>query len=131
MTGELVLIVEDDANSRMLARDVLESRGYRTLESDTAEEGLRLAAAERPELILMDIQLPGTSGIEALHRLRGDPTTRAIPVIAVTASAMAHDRGRILAEGFDAYQTKPIHVKDFLATVRETLDRRGQGAPPA
>jgi two-component system cell cycle response regulator DivK len=129
MTDELILIVEDDENSRMLARDVLQATGYRTAEADTAEEGLRLARETRPDLILMDIQLPGMSGLEAIRHLRGDPVTRDIPVMAVTASAMTHDRPRIMAAGFDGYQTKPISVKDFLEAVRTLLARpRAQGA---
>jgi two-component system, cell cycle response regulator DivK len=80
-----------------------------------------MAAEQRPALVLMDIQLPGMNGIEALHRLRADPTTRAISVIAVTASAMTQDRRQILAAGFDGYQPKPISVKALLQTVREML----------
>ena len=130
MAGELILIVEDNEKNRKLARDVLQFTGYRTIESDTAEEGLRLAQAEHPALILMDIQLPGMSGIEALGRLRADPRTAAIPVMAVTASAMTHDRQKIMAAGFDGYQSKPIAVKEFLRAVRELLDRgRGAGGP--
>jgi CheY-like chemotaxis protein len=124
MAGELILIVEDNENNRMLVRDVLQSRGYQTEETDTAEEGLRLAQTARPALILMDIQLPGMNGIEALGHLRGDPQTRDIPVIAVTASAMTQDRQKILAAGFDGYQAKPITVKDFVEAVGAMLDRR-------
>ncbi|MBI2525420.1 MAG: response regulator [Candidatus Rokubacteria bacterium] len=128
MASELILIVEDNERNRRLARDVLQFKGYRTIESDTAEEGLRLAQAEQPALILMDIQLPGMSGIEALGRLRADPRTGAIPVMAVTASAMTHDRQKIMAAGFDGYQSKPINVKEFLQAVRDLLDRsRGAG----
>jgi CheY-like chemotaxis protein len=105
-------------------RDVLQVKGYQTIESETAEEGLRLARERHPALVLMDIQLPGMDGITALGQLRADPTTRAIPVMAVTASAMTHNRQQILAAGFDAYQTKPINVKGFLEAVRELLDRR-------
>jgi CheY-like chemotaxis protein len=79
--------------------------------------------AERPGLVLMDIHLPGMNGIEALRRLRDDPATSAIPVMAVTASAMTHDRAKIMAAGFDGYQSKPISVRPFLAAVRELLDR--------
>jgi CheY-like chemotaxis protein len=78
----------------------------------------------------MDIQLPGIDGIAALGRLREDPATRGIPVIAVTASAMALDRQKIMAAGFDAYQSKPIHVREFLGVVREILDRPVQGSTP-
>jgi len=129
MTGELILIVEDDENSRMLARDVLQATGYRTAEAETAEDGLRLARETHPDLILMDIQLPGMSGLEALRHLRGDAVTRAIPVMAVTASAMTHDRPHIMAAGFDGYQTKPISVKEFLEAVATLLAQpRAQGA---
>jgi two-component system cell cycle response regulator DivK len=123
MAGELILIVEDNEKNRKLVRDVLQFKGYQTAETETAEEGLHLASALRPALILMDIQLPGMNGIEALGRLRADAQTRDIPVVAVTASAMTHDRQKILAAGFDAYQSKPISVRDFLETVRHTLDR--------
>jgi len=124
MAGELILIVEDNENNRMLVRDVLQSRGYQTEETDTAEEGLRLAQTARPALILMDIQLPGMNGIEALKRLRADAATREIPVMAVTASAMTQDRQTIMAAGFDAYQTKPINVRQFVEAVRGVLDSR-------
>jgi two-component system cell cycle response regulator DivK len=130
MPGELILIVEDNDKNRKLVRDVLTFQGYRTVESETAEEGLRLARDERPALVLMDIQLPGMDGITALGHLRGDPATRDIPVMAVTASAMTHDRQKIMAAGFDAYQSKPIHVKGFVEAVRTILERgRGEGGP--
>ncbi len=124
MANELILIVEDNEKNRKLVRDVLQFRGYQTVEAETAEEGIRLAQESRPALILMDIQLPGMNGIEALGRLRADPRTKKIPVIAVTASAMTHDRQKIMAAGFDGYQSKPINVKEFIAAVREMLDRK-------
>jgi len=123
MTDAFILIVEDDENSRTLARDVLQATGYRTAEAGTAEEGLRLAHASPPDLILMDIHLPGMSGLDAIRHLRSDPATRGIPVMAVTASAMTHDRPRIMAAGFDGYQTKPISVRGLLDAVRALLDR--------
>ena len=130
MTNELILIIEDNEKNRKLVRDVLQFKGYQTVETETAEEGIRVAQESRPALILMDLQLPGMDGIAALGQLRADPRTKAIPVIAVTASAMTHNRPRILAAGFDGYQTKPINVKEFLQLVREVLDRpRGSGAP--
>ena len=122
MANELILIVEDNEKNRRLARDVLTHQGYRVLEAESAEDGLAAVARERPALILMDIHLPGIDGIEALRRLRADTATSAIPVIAVTASAMTHDRQKILAAGFDGYQSKPISVRPFLAAVREALD---------
>jgi CheY-like chemotaxis protein len=131
VAGELILIVEDNERNRKLVRDVLQVKGYQTVESETAEEGIRLARERRPALVLMDIQLPGMDGIAALGHLRADPGTRAIPVMAVTASAMTHNRQQIMAAGFDAYQTKPINVKGFLEAVRELLDRRsGSGGGP-
>jgi two-component system, cell cycle response regulator DivK len=117
MAGELILIVEDNEKNRKLVRDVLQWKGYRTIEAETAEIGLALARESNPVLILMDIQLPGMSGIDALLELRADAATRSIPVVAVTASAMMQDRQRILAAGFDAYQSKPIDVKAFLELV--------------
>ena len=123
MANELILIVEDNEKNLKLVRDTLTVKGYRTIEATTGEEGIRLAQTERPALILMDIQLPGIDGITALGRLRAEPMTRAIPVIAVTASVMTEDRQKIMAAGFDGYQSKPINVKDFLAAVREMLDR--------
>lgn len=127
MAGELILIVEDNEKNRKLERDVLQFHGYQIMEAVTAEEGLRLAGERPPALVLMDIQLPGMSGIEALAALRADPALRTIPVIAVTASAMTHDRQKILAAGFDGYQSKPISIEDFVGAVRSTLDARGGG----
>jgi two-component system, cell cycle response regulator DivK len=123
MANELILIVEDNEKNLKLVRDVLRHTGYQTIEAGTGEDGVRLAKERGPALILMDIQLPGIDGITALGQLRADPTTRAIPVIAVTASAMTQDRKKILAAGFDGYQTKPIRVREFMDVVRQTLDR--------
>ena len=130
MAGELILIVEDNEKNRKLERDILQFHGYRTVEAETAEEGLRLAQATPPALVLMDIQLPGMNGIEALHQLRADPRTRAIPVIAVTASVMDRARQKIMAAGFDGYQAKPIEVTQFVAAVRNTVDGSATGNPP-
>jgi len=131
MAGELILIVEDNEKNRKLERDVLQFHGYKIVEAETGEEGVRLARETVPALVLMDIQLPGISGIEALRQLRADPLTQAVPIIAVTASAMTQDRQKIMAAGFDGYQSKPINVKEFVAAVREMLDRhaRGDGRP--
>jgi CheY-like chemotaxis protein len=123
MAGELILIVEDNEKNLKLVRDVLQFKGYQTIEATTGEDGVRLARERGPALILMDIQLPGIDGITALGQLRADAATRAIPVVAVTASAMTHDRQKIMAAGFDGYQTKPIKVKEFLEAVRAMLDR--------
>lgn len=124
MNAHLILIIEDNVLNRKLVRDVLQAKGYRTLETETAEEGVRLAREHLPALVLMDIQLPGMNGIEALGQLRADPVTQAIPVIAVTASAMTQNRQQIMAAGFDGYQPKPINVAAFLEAVRQTLERQ-------
>ena len=123
MANELILIVEDDEKSRKLVRDVLTFKGYEIIEAETAEEGIRLAQERRPGLVLMDIRLPGIDGIQALGRLRAEVATRGIPVMAMTASVMASDRQRVLDAGFDAFQSKPINLKGFLAAVEQLLER--------
>src|SRR3989338_6482540 len=123
MAGELILIVEDNEKNLKLVRDVLQFKGYQTIEATTGEDGVRLAKERLPALVLMDIQLPGIDGITALGQLRADAATRAIPVIAVTASAMTQDRQKIMAAGVDGDQSKPIRIKEFLGAVREMLDR--------
>jgi len=119
--GELILIIEDNEKNRKLCRDVLQVKGYRTIESETAEEGIDLAHSEAPELILMDIQLPGMDGITAMKQLKADANMKKIPIIAITASAMTNNRTAMLAEGFDGYQTKPFTLKDFLGEVERLL----------
>jgi two-component system cell cycle response regulator DivK len=113
-----ILIIEDNEKNLKLLRDVLQVKGYRTLEARTGTEGLRLARAELPALVLMDIQLPDISGITALRQLRADPLTRAIPVVAVSASAMQEEQEKITASGFDGYIMKPIDLKSFLEQVQ-------------
>lgn len=127
MAGELILIVEDNEKNRRLVRDVLQVKGYHTVEAETGEAGVSIARQVRPALILMDIQLPGISGVEALRALRADPATRGIPVVAVTASAMAQDRQKILGAGFDGYQSKPIAVRAFLEAIETLLAGPGPG----
>ena len=121
MAGELILIVEDNEKNRKLVRDVLQFKGYRTVEATTAEEGLTIATSQQPALILMDILLTGMDGMTAFKHLKTDPKTQRIPVIAVTASVMPTDRKKILATGFNACQAKPINVKEFIEVVREVL----------
>jgi CheY-like chemotaxis protein len=113
MAGELVLIVEDNERNLKLVRDVLEYHGYETAEARTAEAGVEIASERSPQLILMDIQLPGSDGFTALTRLRSDPGTASIPVVAVTAFAMTADRDRCLTSGFDGYLEKPLSVRDL------------------
>jgi len=120
----LILIIEDNEKNLKLVRDVLRVKGYDTIEATNAEDGMRLAVERAPDLVLMDIQLPGMNGIEARGVLRANPATSAIPVIAVTASVMQQDRNQITDAGFDGYVGKPINLKEFLDTVRATLERK-------
>jgi CheY-like chemotaxis protein len=107
----LVLIVEDNERNLKLVRDVLGFAGFTTLEARTAEAGIELARLQKPDIVLMDINLPGMTGFEALAALRADALTASIPVLAVTAYAMKDDRARILAAGFDGYLEKPVDVR--------------------
>jgi two-component system, cell cycle response regulator DivK len=119
-----ILIVEDNEKNLKLVRDVLQVKGYATLEAVNAEDGIRLAVLHKPDLVLMDIQLPGMNGIDALKVLRADPATAAIPVIAVTASVMQQDRNLITQAGFDGYIGKPLNLKEFLDAVRTMLEKK-------
>ena len=112
MAEALILIVEDNPKNLKLIRDLLQFKGYQTIEAETAEAGIDLARERRPALILMDIQLPGMDGREAMKTLKGDAATQEIPIIALTASAMKGDREALLAEGFDGYIAKPIDIKE-------------------
>jgi two-component system, cell cycle response regulator DivK len=118
--------VEDNPKNLKLVRDTLQVKGYQTIETETGGEGVRLARERQPALILMDIHLPGIRGIEALQRLRADPVTRSIPVVAVTASVMAQERQKVMAAGFDGFQGKPISVRELLETIRQILDKSAQ-----
>ena len=117
----VILIVEDNEKNLKLVRDVLQVKGYETLEAGTAEDGLELARARAPDLILMDIQLPGMNGIDALKALRAEPATAAIPVVAITASVMQQDRQQIMNAGFNGFIEKPINLRVFLDTVQKTM----------
>lgn len=117
----LILIVEDNEKNLKLVRDVLQVKGYQTLEAGTAEDGLKIARGQRPDLILMDIQLPGMSGIEALKALRADPATAALPVVAITASVMQQDRREIMRAGFDGFIEKPISLRGLLDAVQKAI----------
>jgi signal transduction histidine kinase len=120
--GGTVLVVEDNAVNRKLARNVLRSRGYRVLEADTGEEGIEIARRERPQLILMDLQLPGLDGMEATRRLKADPRTSAIPVVALSAHAQGVDEERARAAGCAGYIAKPIRLSRFPQQVRTFLE---------
>ncbi len=117
MANELILIVEDNEKNRKLVRDVLQFKGYRTIEAETGEDGVALATEHKPDLILMDYHLPGIDGIEAFQRIRGNAATAHIPIVAVTASAMPEEAKKMKEAGFDGFETKPINVKEFVQTV--------------
>ena len=112
-----VLLVEDNEKNMKLLRDVLQAKGYAVLEAGTGEDAVALSASELPALVLMDVQLPGIDGVEALRRLRAAERTASIPVVALTAQAMDGDRERFLAAGFDGYLSKPVDLTELLATV--------------
>jgi two-component system cell cycle response regulator DivK len=118
-----VLIIEDNDKNMKLARDVLRAKGYETLEAVTGEEGVKLAVEKKPDLVLMDIQLPGINGIEAFRQIRGNAGTKSIPVVALTASVTPTDRSAITAAGFDAFLGKPINLKEFLETVKRMVEQ--------
>ena len=122
-----ILIVEDDELNRDSLRRLLRRRGYDILLAVDGEEALAVAAAERPDVILMDMRLPGIDGWEATRRLKADPATRVIPVIALTAHAMASDRADALAAGCDDHDTKPIDLDQLLAKIRSLVP----SVPPA
>ena len=129
MNTKRVLLVEDNEKNLKLLRDLLEVKGYLVVAAMSAEEGLPLAQADPPNLIVMDIGLPGMDGIAALQVLRADARTRSIPVIAVTASVMQPERETIMKAGFDGYMSKPIDVMGFLALVQTTIEQFTQRGP--
>jgi two-component system cell cycle response regulator DivK len=116
-----VLVIEDNPANMTLAEFLLQSKGHTVLKATDAEAGVRMAIEEQPTLILMDIQLPGMDGLQAIGLLKASPLTSGIPVIALTALAMKGDEERIRAAGCDGYIAKPIRYKDFLATIGERL----------
>ena len=119
MSGERVLVVEDNEKNMKLVRDVLQAKGYRTLEATTGRRALELAAEHAPDLVLMDIRLPDIDGVETLRRLRTDERSASIPVLALTAQAMHGDRERFLAAGFDGYLSKPVNIAELIASVSD------------
>src|SRR5690349_6101614 len=116
-----ILIVEDNEKNMKLVRDILRHRGHETLEAATGADGVRLAKERRPDLVLMDIQLPDIDGIMALGRIRTDASLDAMPVLAISASVMPDEQQKIVASGFDAFITKPINLKQFVETVQRFL----------
>ena len=125
MTGPVVLVVEDNERSLKLACDVLALRGFTTLAASTGADAVELAATHVPTLVLLDISLPDMDGVATLAKLRADPRTSEIPVVAVTAFAMKGDRERLLGEGFNGYVSKPIDVTTFVDDVTRCLGEPG------
>jgi two-component system, cell cycle response regulator DivK len=125
MTVATILYVEDNDDNVFMLRPRLERQGFRVLVATDGEGGLRLVREERPDLILMDLSLPGLDGWEATRRLKGDGATRAIPVIALSAHAMAGDRERALAAGCDDYDAKPVNLRRLLDKIRALLPKEG------
>ena len=125
MTGATILYVEDNDDNVFMLRPRLERQGFRVLVAADGESGLKLAREQRPDLILMDLGLPGLDGWEATRRLKGDGATRGIPVIALSAHAMAGDRERALAAGCDDYDAKPVNFRRLLDKIRALLPEEG------
>jgi two-component system, cell cycle response regulator DivK len=121
MTGATILVVEDNEKNLKLVRDVLQYAGYDVVAASSAEQGVAIAMESPPDLVLMDLQLPGMDGTAALRQLRDSPRTRLVPVVAVTAFAMKDDRERALNAGFDGYLEKPISVRALPEQVRSFL----------
>jgi two-component system cell cycle response regulator DivK len=121
MSPGRILVVEDNPKNLKLVRDVLRFSGYEVIEATSGEDGVRLAASEEPDLILMDLQLPGIDGAEALRRIRAGERSRDVPVVAVTAFAMDHDREDAFASGFTGYVEKPISVRRLPQQVKDFL----------
>jgi two-component system cell cycle response regulator DivK len=121
VNGRSVLVVEDDPNSQKLVRELLELHGCTVHTARTADDAVAVADTHQPDLVLMDIQLPGDSGVIALNKLRANPRTSGIPVVALTAFAMRGDRERFLDEGFAGYLSKPIDVRTFIASIKVYL----------
>ena len=124
MAGELILIIEDNEKNLKLARDLLQVKGYRVLAAGSAEDGVRIAQAEMPDVVLMDVQLPGMDGFAGLRALREDPATAHLVIAAFTASVMKEDIARIQTAGFDGYIAKPISVREFPGMVAELCNKR-------
>ena len=125
MSGRRILVVEDNTKNLKLVRDVLQFAGFEIIEATTGEDGVELMATEQPDLVLMDLQLPGIDGAEALRQIREMPDVGQVPVLAVTAFVMDEDRRRASQAGFDGYVEKPISVRGLTDQVRALLAPEG------
>jgi len=125
MSEARILVVEDNDRNRKLVRDVLQHAGFEVVEAPTGERGVDLARENPPDLVLMDLQLPGIDGTEAFRQLRQSPSTAAVPIVALTAFAMREDQERVERLGFDGYLIKPLNVRALPKQVRGYLTRGG------
>ena len=121
--GRVILIVEDDPRNLKLIRDLLQIRGYTTLEATDGKQGVDMARAKMPDLILMDIQMPVMDGFEATSILKADPVTKSITIVALTAFAMQGDREKCMEAGFNDYITKPLDIRAFMTKIKEYLEK--------
>ena len=121
--GRVILIVEDDPKNLKLIRDLLQIRGYTILEATDGKQGVDMARAKRPDLILMDIQMPVMNGFEATSILKADPVTKSITIVALTAFAMQGDREKCIEAGFNDYITKPLDTRAFMTKIKEYLEK--------
>jgi two-component system cell cycle response regulator DivK len=126
LTGQRILVIEDNPKNMKLVRDVLEFSGFEVLQATSGEDGVRLAGATPVDLVLMDLQLPGIDGTEALRQIRAGARNQDVPVVAVTASAMPDDRARAIASGFDGYVEKPISARALPQQVRDFMGDGGR-----
>jgi len=124
--GRVILIVEDDPKNLKLIRDLLQIRGYATLEATDGKQGVDMARAKMPDLILMDIQMPVMNGFEATSILKADPVTKSITIVALTAFAMQGDREKCIEAGFNDYITKPLDTRTFMTKIKEYLEKLGE-----
>ena len=119
---KLILIVEDEPRNLTLLRDLLQVSGYKTIEATDGEQGVELAKSNKPDLLLMDVQMPKMDGLEATRILKADANTKNIPIICITSSAMKGDREKIIQAGCDDYMSKPVDINEVLNKVAEMLE---------
>lgn len=128
-SGKKVLLVEDNHMNRVLVKEILTLNGYVIIEADTGTEAIKALASDRPDVILMDLHLPGMDGITATRIIKSEERNKSIPVLALTASAMRGEEDKIIRQGFDGYVAKPIEMKKLLEAITESLKEAGQSKP--
>lgn len=123
-SGKKVLLVEDNHMNKVLVKEILTLNGYEIIEADSGTEAIKALAAERPDIILMDLHLPGMDGITATRIIKAEERNRYIPVLALTASVMRGEEDKIIRQGFDGYVAKPIEMKKLLEAIHSSLEER-------